>query len=357
MQNFDDLVTDRAVRLEDAEAFLSSGAATGLFRGRYVVLATSGSTGLRGVFLFDPDEWLSALAGILRPMLWAGASPNPLKPPRTAMLTSTTASHYSSRVGLEFASRFMPTLRMDAGEPIDKIVGRLNDWKPEVIGVYPSLLRELAGEQLAGRLRIQPRKIGTSGELLTAEDRRRVQQAWNIPVFDTYGCTEYAPIASECAFGRKHLLEDESIIEIERDRLLLTVLHRRTQPLIRYEVSDMVRSVDGDCECGRPFRMIDAIEGRVEDVLRFGGVQVHPNRFHEVLETVPAAGWQVIHEPDALHVLLTGVRDRAALDTVHRSITEMLSSTGAPFPPIRVVEVAQLRRGATGKAPLILSRT
>ena len=72
MQNFDDLVTDRGVRLRDAESFLSS-ERSGLFRGRYVVLATSGSTGLRGVFLFDPDEWLSALAAILRPMLWAGA--------------------------------------------------------------------------------------------------------------------------------------------------------------------------------------------------------------------------------------------------------------------------------------------
>ena len=71
MENFHDLVTDRAVRLADAEAFLASGREDALFRDRYVVLATSGSTGFRGVFLFDPEEWIDVLALITRPMKWA----------------------------------------------------------------------------------------------------------------------------------------------------------------------------------------------------------------------------------------------------------------------------------------------
>src|SRR5215470_3865176 len=45
MEHFDELVTDRRVRLADAEAFLAGGDGSGLFRDRYVVLATSGSTG------------------------------------------------------------------------------------------------------------------------------------------------------------------------------------------------------------------------------------------------------------------------------------------------------------------------
>ena len=53
MERFDDLVTDRAVRLADVEAFLHEGGPSPLFRGRYVVLASSGSTGRRGIFLFD----------------------------------------------------------------------------------------------------------------------------------------------------------------------------------------------------------------------------------------------------------------------------------------------------------------
>lgn len=355
MENFDDLVTDRSVRLRDAEAFLASAPPGALFRGRYVVLATSGSTGLRGVFLFDPDEWLTALAGITRPMLWAGVAANPFRR-RLAVLASTTDSHYSARVGRSLASPFLPALRIDAGEPVVHMVARLNEWQPHVLAIYPSVLRQLAAEQIAGRLRIRPDKIATSAEVLTGDDRRRARAAWSAPVYDTYGATEYAPIAAECPFGRKHLFEDGAVIEIERDRVLLTVLGRRTQPLIRYEISDVVRSVEGDCECGRPLRLIETIEGRVEDVLAFGNVRVHPNRFHEILERVAATGWQVIHDRHELRVLLMGIGDPEARTAVGEALRAMLAREGAAAPPIRVAEVAELERGATGKAPLIVAR-
>jgi phenylacetate-coenzyme A ligase PaaK-like adenylate-forming protein len=355
MENFDDLVTDRAVRLAGAEAFLKSGAGERLYLNRYVVLSTSGSTGLRGVFLFDPDEWLTAIAGITRPMLWAGVAPHPFRPRRAALLASTADSHYSSRMGRSLTSRFMPTLRMDAGEPLERMVERLNDWQPDVMGVYPSVLRQLATEQIAGRLRIRPRKIATSAEVLTGEDRRRALEAWNTRVWNTYGATEYAPIAGECQFGRMHLFEDGAVIEVEEDRLLLTVFGRRTQPLIRYEISDVVRPVEGECECGRPYRLIETIEGRIEDVLWFGGVAVHPNQFHALLETAPVAAWQVVQEEDAVRVLLAGLRDPSATATIGRAVREMLERSAIAV-PVRVEAVGQLQRGATGKAPLVFSR-
>jgi len=354
MENFDEVVTDRSVRLRDAEAFLAT-EADGLFRDRYVVLATSGSTGLRGVFLFDPSEWIDALARITRPMLWAGVAPNSFRRRRMAMLASTTASHYSCQVGRSLASPYLPTLRMDAGDPVESMVARLNEWQPDVLAVYPSVLRQLALEQIAGHLRIRPYKVATSAEVLTTEDRRRAREAWGVHVFDTYGGTEYAPIAAECEYGAKHLFEDGAVIEIERDRVLLTVLERRTQPLIRYEISDVVRSVEGDCECGRPFRLIESVEGRVEDVLAFGEIRVHPNRFHEVLERAPVAGWQVISDGDGVRVLLTGLREAAAGSAVAEAVRAMLAREGITV-GVRVVEVERLERGATGKAPLIVAK-
>ncbi len=355
MQNFDDVVTDRSVRLADAEAFLAGGS-DGLFRNRYVVLATSGSTGLRGVFLFDPDEWLTALAAITRPMLWAGVAPNPFRRRRMALLASTTPSHYSCQVGRYLHSPFMPALRLDAGEPLDRMVARLNDWQPDVLAVYPSVLRQLAAEQAAGRLHIRPDKIATSAEILTSDDRRRASEVWSAPVYDTYGGTEYAPIAAECPFGSRHLMEDGAVIELERDRVLLTVLDRWTQPLIRYEISDVVRSVEGDCPCGRPFRLIAGVEGRVEDVLAFGSVRIHPNRFHEILEGAPVTGWQVIQDNGSLRVLLTGLRDPRAPESIAAALRAMLAREGVAAPPVRVAHVDRLERGATGKAPLIVAR-
>jgi len=375
MEHFDELVTDRSVTLADADAFLRSDHAGGLFRDRYVALSTSGSTGRRGVFLFDRDEWLTALAMITRPMAWAGLRARFPKPPRLAMIASTTPWHYSTRVATSLSSRLLPTLRLDAAEPLTSLVQQLNQWQPEVLTVYPSVLKQLADEQLAGRLRISLRTIATSAEVLPDETRRRVREAWNLRVFDTYGATEYAPIAAECPAGRKHLFEDQAIIEIvddrgrpvppgERgDRLLLTVFNRRTQPLIRYEMSDVVRPASGACECGRPFRLIDSIEGRIEDILHFPArngrtepVAIHPNVFHQVLETVPASGWQVRQEKDGLSVLLTGLPDQSMGVSISSAMRQALEAQGAVIGSIRVTLVEALERGGTGKAPLILAR-
>jgi phenylacetate-CoA ligase len=373
MEHFNELVTDPAVRLEEADAFLRSNRNDQLFLNRYTVLSTSGSTGRRGIFLFDRDEWLTALAMITRPMAWAGLTGGARKPPRSAMIASTTPWHYSTRISASLASRILPALRLDASESLGTMVARLNEWQPEVLAAYPSVLKQLAEEQIAGRLRLSLRSVATSAEVLSSDTRRRAHEAWGLRVFDTYGATEYAPIAAECAYGRKHLFEDGAIIEIvdERgravpsseagDRVLLTIFNRRTQPLIRYEVSDVLRPLEGNCECGRPFRLIESIEGRVEDVLYFPArgtgtdrVAVHPNVFHHLLETVPASGWQVIQNNGMLSILLTGLADASLAGTLAATVRRTLEEQGAVAPSIHVRPVDALQRGATGKAPLIL---
>jgi len=376
MENFNDLVTDRSVRLADVEDYLKQDDGAGMFQGRYVALSTSGSTGQRGVFLFSTREWIECLASISRPMKWAGVVPNPFRPLRSTMLASTTSWHYSARVGRSLANRAFPTLRLDAGEPVEGMVRRLNEWQPNVLVAYPSVLRQLADEQMAGRLRIAPSHCATSAEVLTAETRRRVQEAWGVRVFETYGATEYAPIAAECPAGRRHLFEDGAVIENvdERarpvpagelgDRVLLTIFNRRTQPLIRYEISDMLRVSSERCECGRPFRCLEEIEGRQEDVLYFRArgqrerlVAVHPNVFHRLLETVPAAGWQVVYEDQGLSVNLTGLRDETAPLHIDLALRQLLEAEGVEVPPVRVNAVPELRRGKTGKAPLVMGLT
>lgn len=372
MAAFDRVLTVPGLSLQALESHLAGPEAGTPYRGRYTVLATSGSTGQRGVFVFDRAEWVQALGAITRPLLWAEA-PSPWTRPRVAMIAATADWHYSARIGRSLASRLVPTLRLDAARPLAELVAALNAWQPQSLAVYPSVLRQLADEQLAGRLRIAPRHIGTSAEPLTAATRERVREAFGIEVFDTYGATEYAPIASQCREGHLHVLEDRAIIEVvdERGRaappgeagtrLLLTVLDRRTQPLIRYEISDGVRELPGRCACGRPFRRLAGIEGRVEETLEFprcdgaGRVAVHPNSFHDLLERVPATGWQLRQGTGGeLSVLLSGSAQAQVAPALERSIAAMLAGRGAACPAINVSWVAALPRGASGKAPLIV---
>ncbi len=372
MDNFDDLVTDTEVRLAEVEKFLVGDPGYALFRGRYMVLLTSGTSGMRGIFLFNSAEWITMLANITRPMAWT-PSEGSRGLQRSAIIASSTPWHQSARVAASLSTRWM--LRLDAAEPLDRLVHRLNDWQPRTLLGYPSVVRQLAQEQIAGRLHLRLQRIATSAELLTDETRERIHEAWGVRVYDNYNATEYSPIAAECAQGRKHLFEDGAIIEIvdERgravppgvcgERILLTVFASRTQPLIRYEITDMVRPMSGECECGRKFRLIEAVEGRLRDILAFprrdgssATVTAHANVFYPVLENVPASAWQVIHDERGLWVNLTGLRDPNAVDEISLSIRGALERQGALVPPIYVREVAALERGATAKAPLILSR-
>jgi hypothetical protein len=56
-------------------------------------------------------------------------------------------------------------------------VTRLNTWQPQMLIAYASILRLLAGEQLAGRLTIAPRFLFSESEVLTDSTRRRATTA------------------------------------------------------------------------------------------------------------------------------------------------------------------------------------
>jgi phenylacetate-coenzyme A ligase PaaK-like adenylate-forming protein len=128
MEHFDELVADREVRLADVEAYLSGPAAVSRFRGCYWVTATSGSSGRRGIFLFDQAEWAAIIASFARARAWGGLPVKLTRRVKTAVVASTTRWHMSSLVAATGRSWWMPELRLAASEPVETIVARLNAW-------------------------------------------------------------------------------------------------------------------------------------------------------------------------------------------------------------------------------------
>jgi phenylacetate-CoA ligase len=363
VERFDDVVTDRDVHLADVEAFSATASAIDRFRGHYRVAATGGTTGRRGIFLADPREWTQVLASYGRAYEWAGVAAGLTNRIRMAVVSSTNPTHQSSIVGATVASRFIPTLRLDASQPIEDVVIALNDFRPDSLVGYASILRVLAEEQIAGRLRVTPRAVMSASEVLTHDARERIRTAFGVPTTNVYAATETAGIASECRLGHLHRYEDLVIAEVvdEDDqpvpegeygaKTLVTVLFSRTQPLIRYELSDRIAGAPG-MPGDLPFALLAGIEGRQEEVLTLGGVTVHPNVFHGALERLPVAGWQVIDEGDRLRVLLAGgenVEAAATADLVQRA----LGAIGVRGVQVTVNLVDSIPRTALGKAPLI----
>ena len=374
MEHFDELVTDPMVRLADVEGHVSALRGNERFLGRYYVASTSGSTGRRGLFLWDFAEWTTILASYNRSFDWASSRAGLTHRTKMAVVSTTTPWHQSARVGASVQSPWVPTLRLDSGDPMESIVDRLNDWQPEVLVAYASMVHLLAEEQLAGRLRISPDFVFSASEVLTDETRRRAEGAWRKKPFNVYAATEPAGIASECGrHSGMHLFEDLVITEvvdqnnrpvppgIYGEKVLVTVLFSRTMPLIRYEMSDSVRPAEHRfCPCGRPFALIDGIQGRVEDVLRFpaasgGQVSVQPIVLHRVMNTVQAAGWQVVQEPGGLTVLLSGAPKDFADGVLADALRRELAAQGAIVPRLEVRRVSEIPKSLMGKAPLIRS--
>jgi len=374
MENFDDLVTDREIRVRDVERHLATLSGDGRYLGRYRVNATSGSIGRQGLFLFDRSAWVTVLASFIRAHQWAaGASSIPPRY-RVASIVSPTPWHISQRAEATLRSTWTPSLRLLASDPLENLVAGLNEWQPSVLGAYPSILRALAQEQLAGRLRISPRYLYSGAEVLTAETRRRIAEAWGAGrLFDIYGATEGGLLAAECPrHTGLHLYEDLAIFEVVDDRnrpvppggygdkLLITVLFNRVQPLIRYELSDSVRLSGRDCPCGRPFATIADIRGRVEEILRFpaaagGEVSINPVVFDQVMDRLPGGEWQVVQERGGLSILLAGVPEALSDTELAEDVRRALETQGAIAPAITVKRVPAIPRIATGKAPLIRS--
>lgn len=167
---------------------------------------------------------------------------------------------------------------VDALLPTEKIVQRLNEFQPVMLGGYPSNLELLIEEQKSGRLHISPTIIMTGGEYLSSQLREQLSEAFGCYVQTSYACTEGGTVACECREKHLHINDDWLIIEpVDKDnhpvpdgtladKILLTNLSNYTQPLIRYEVTDRVILHSEPCVCGNPSPWLE-IEGRTDDVV------------------------------------------------------------------------------------------
>lgn len=373
MEHFDDLVTDRQIRLEDIRAHMTTLQGDQHYLDRYWVTATSGSTGQPGIFLFNRAEWATVIASFARGQEWGGLKVDLQHRRKMAMVSSTASLHMSFRVGLTVQSPWISTLRLAAAEPLPTIVQKLNDFQPDILVAYASMARILAEEQHAGRLQIKPTVIFTSSEVLTEQTRRRVEDAWGKILFNEYAATESGGLAAERSDHRGlYLFEDLVIFEvvdeqnrpvppgIYGDKVLLTALFNRTQPLIRYELHDRVKLAAEPYSDNFPFALIDGIQGRTEDTLYFpdvqgGEVAVHPNVFHQVMDTVPTNGWQIVQDTNGLTLLLSSIRGSFSDDLLVEKLQQVLATQGVIVPSVTVQRVDTIAKGAGGKAPLIKS--
>jgi phenylacetate-CoA ligase len=163
-------------------------------------------------------------------------------------------------------------------------------YRPVLLQGYASVLADVARAVIDHRLPMPKTLIGvySTAEVLGHSQRRLIEQAFGCKVFNQYGSREIPNIACECRHGSMHVFTDMVHLEsvpLENDaRLLVTSLTNRLMPMIRYDIGDSGRLLDGECDCGLPFPLMQMDLCRHNDHIRTcSGKTVHPAYFNRLL--------------------------------------------------------------------------
>ena len=213
---------------------------------------------------------------------------------------------------------------------------------------------------------VRPVVAVTNAEPLYAHQREVIAAAFGCPVRETYGMTEIAVAAGECAHGTMHLWPEVGCVEIldgatavsagESGDLVSTGLMNPDMPLIRYRVGDRATRPSSEvaCTCGRLLPALASIEGRSDDVLRT--VDGRPvGRLDTIFKgNLPVREAQIIQD-GVDHVTILYVPADTYSGEAGRSIVERLR---ARMGEIRVTlePVERIPRSANGKFRAVVNR-
>jgi len=276
MKEYDQWITTSDFTLKELEEFVSDKSKAGeLYKGKYSVCETSGSTGYPFFMAYDRAESFVMSSTITETLKHKFILYRPtcfLYPADKHNLSMCTTKH-SLRM---YPLMRMNTLLLNSNAPMEEIVKHLNRYQPKLLCTYVSTVEILAREQIKGKLNLNLKEIIVGGENLSPKSREYMKRAFHCNIHSVYASTETSGIAVDCNCGRMHLHNKNLIIEPvdennnpvsvgkKAHKILITTLAQKTVPLIRYEITDKVTIHNKPCKCGNKAPWIE-VEGRTTE--------------------------------------------------------------------------------------------
>ncbi len=346
MDNFDEVVCDKAIKKEALSAFINDPARYNQrFMDKYTVIHTSGSSGKMGIFVYD-DKDLNAINVLFVKYIFNVRPLLKMLPQRVAFLGAVNG-HYAAYTAVSrYRDYFIKFLPVSVETTLDHVIRELNNFQPTILVAYSSMLYHIAGAQFEGKLHISPQAINTGGELLTPQQRTAAQEAFGVMPRSIYGASESIIIGAETAYNDgMYLFNDWNIMETLNDQdepvptknyghAILTNLYNYVLPLIRYRMDDVLRMDRNPVNKKLPFEVIDGIEGRTEDFLQFntGGtnVAIHPLVFVE-FHVQGLRQIQVIKKREDYFIARISLNDKhdGTIEAVRHRLQEILDNQQA----------------------------
>ena len=263
-----DTAMDLAIKAETSRQFDST-------MGDITVGLSTGTSGKRGLFLISPTErelWVATVMDRILPPKW-------YRKQKVAFFLRANSNLYTSVQSAIYDFQYF-----DIFQPIEKLVEQLLAYRPDVLAGQPSILMAIADILTQGnkvKSAWQPQQIISFAEVLHQSDAELLRQIFDAPIREIYQCTE-GLLGVSCNQGIMHLNEDNLIVEKEwiddrHFRPIITDFTRKSQPVIRYRMSDVLKIKETPCACGSHFLAIEQILGRDDDVLWIQGKRIFPD--------------------------------------------------------------------------------
>ena len=236
--------------------------------GDVTVGLSSGTSGNKGIFLanaYERAQWVATVLDRIIGWSW--------KHRKVAFFLRANSNLYES-----VKSRLLTFEFFDILKPMDTHTQRIAQYQPDILVAQPSVLRDLVVEMKKQGVAPSVSRVISVAEVLDPEDQIQFSEFFGVRVEQVYQCTE-GFLAHTCEAGNLHFNEDWLMIEKkyldetrEQFHPVITDYLRRTQPVVRYELNDII--VPGPpCPCGLTSMTIARIEGRSDDVFRLTNAQ------------------------------------------------------------------------------------
>lgn len=374
MNNWDDIVTDHNLKLKMTDHAFDKREEHLVFLDKYHFWASGGSTGTRGLFVWSTDDYAHFAAGTLRQRVADMSSDEKSKDPLIkAVVVARDRIHMSNYLwGLKFIKN-MQIHELSVSRSIKEIVESLNKIQPDHIECFSSVMVGLAHEQKAGRLNINPLRIGAICEPLFENERNIIEGVFKCPVINFYGSSEVGAHGINGDSGSSLMLSEDSVIVepvdkdgnpvadgVESDKIFVTSLINKTMPLIRYEITDCVVREKGLYQ-DTNFRKIKSVTGRMDEGFVYNldnNKEAVVNRLDFVdgfLKDSNISEYQVVQTSSGADISVETIGE-VDIECVTNIIKDLLSRRGllAPEVNIKVVE-ALPRHPQTGKLKRFIS--
>lgn len=201
------------------------------------------------------------------------------------------------------------------------------------------------------------RGVFTTAEKLFPKQRETISRVFGCNVYDCYGSSEVQNMATQCSHGRMHVNADFVVLETEQSSpgaesqakpLLVTSLWNYAMPFIRYRNEDCGSLIEGDCDCGNSFALMELNISRVSDnfVLPNGRV-VHGEFFTHLMYGSEGISTFQFHQTATDHITIWVVPTVGSDEARQRTLESAVAQVKALSPENLTVEVRE-----TDKIPL-----